>query len=91
MQFHLIRGLARVLIECHGNMVERTVHFWGLEIGYGVPKREGQDKSQRTRTFDLGLGGRVASLVFRGNVKPSSHSFWSEWTMHVHLPGIIFI
>lgn len=49
--------------------------FGGLEIRYDVPKREGQEMSQRKMTFDLGLGGRFASLVIRGNVKPSSHAF----------------
>lgn len=92
MQFHLVRGLARVIVECHGNMAERTIHFGGAgHTGYGVLKGEGQEKSQRARTFDLGLRGRFASLVIRGNVKPSSPSFWWEWTMHACLPGIIYI
>lgn len=73
MQFHLIRDLARVIVECHGNLVERTIHFWGAGNRVWCVE-ERQEMCQRKMTIDLGLGGRFASLVIRGNVKSSSHS-----------------
>lgn len=49
--------------------------------------REGQGKSQRKTTFDLGLEGGFASLVIRGNANP----VLTGYTMRVNLPGIIFM